>query len=163
MTRRRPRPPSRPVPRVAAPVRAWQPPDATPSGDERELFELAVEAIDPQALRSAFVGKGRDESAQRDEAARPAPRGRQRGQRDEDAPRATLDLHGCDRASALERLARFLAAQPSGGTALVVHGRGEQVLAGVVARFLDRHPRVRENVEAPRRWGGAGARLVTMR
>jgi DNA mismatch repair protein MutS2 len=45
----------------------------------------------------------------------------------------------------------------------VVHGRGEQILAGVVARFLDRHPRVREHVEAPPRWGGAGARLVRLR
>jgi DNA-nicking Smr family endonuclease len=159
MTRRRPRPPSRRVPEVET----WQRPNTLPADEERELLERAVEAIDPQALRSALVGKGRDELARRDEAAPPARRTGRRGQRHEDAPRATLDLHGRDRASALEQLERFLAAQPNGAKALVVHGRGEQILAGVVTRFLDRHPRVREHVEAPRRWGGAGARWVTMR
>ncbi|HUP25857.1 MAG TPA: Smr/MutS family protein [Thermoanaerobaculia bacterium] len=157
MTRRRPRPPSRPVPKVET----WQRPEALPADEERVLFERAVEAIDGRVLRSPLVGKGGDESAAGEAAPRSSRRVARRAK--EEAPPATLDLHGCDRTTALERLARFLAAQPRGGTALVIHGRGHQILANAVARFLDRHSGVGEHVEAPPRWGGPGARLVTMR
>jgi DNA-nicking Smr family endonuclease len=158
MTRRRPRPPSRPVPRVTT----WQAPEPSRTDEERELFERAVEAVDDRVLRSPLVGKGGDESmALPTQVAAPSPRRARR--RSEEEPPSALDLHGCDRVTAVERLTRFLAARPPGTTALVVHGRGEQILAGVVTRFLDRHPRVLDHAEAPRRWGGAGARLVRLR
>jgi hypothetical protein len=144
--------------------------NTTPAGEaERELFARAVEALDHCAVGAALTGKG--DAAAEGGIGHPRARPPSRAARTTRAPaRArentrppTLDLHGCDRITALDRLARFVAALPRGAEALVVHGRGERILAAAVAAFLERDARVLEHKEAPRRWGGSGARLVRMR
>jgi DNA-nicking Smr family endonuclease len=87
--------------------------------------------------------------------------------RAEDAIPARLDLHGCDRGVALERLRAFLGevarCSPPPELVLVIHGKGERVLARTVRDALDADPRVAEHVAAPRRLGGEGARVARIR
>jgi hypothetical protein len=136
---------------------------------ERDLFARAVEALDDRSVGAALTGKG--DAAAEGGSAHPGARPPSRAARTTRAPARerettrppTIDLHGCDRITALDRLARFVAGLPRGAEALVVHGRGERILAAAVAAFLDRDARVLEYHEAPRRWGGGGARLVRMR
>jgi hypothetical protein len=135
---------------------------------ERELFARAVDALDERSVGAALTGKGdAAEGGSAHPGARPPSRGarktREPARERETARPPALDLHGCDRLTALDRLARFVAALPRGAEALVVHGRGERILAAAVAAFLERDPRILEHQEAPRRWGGSGARLVRMR
>ena len=74
-----------------------------------------------------------------------------------------VDLHGLERAAALGALARFVREAPSGALALVIHGKGQGILARAVREALDRSPRVAEHVEAPVRLGGRGARVIRLR
>ena len=146
------------LPREAAARRAARDTGVSPDG---ELFERAVASLDPQTVGAVLEQK---EPAPGGEVAKPVPprRHRRRAASDNDAPPA-IDLHRLDRATALERLARYLAAQPRGSVVLVVHGRGEMILANAVARFLDLDRSVAEHETAPPRWGGAGARIVRLR
>jgi dsDNA-specific endonuclease/ATPase MutS2 len=132
--------------------------DARKRSADRALFEEAVER-----LRSTPP-----EKAETDETVAPgaARRGRftKRAARGELEPDAKIDLHGLDRDTATARLRSFLSSV--GGEAevlLVVHGRGEGILAAAAVVELDQHPRVAEHLPAPGKWGGAGARLVRLR
>jgi len=75
---------------------------------------------------------------------------------------ATIDLHGCDRERALRRLRAFLA-RTATEVVLVIHGRGEGILAATARGELERHPAVLEHRPAPPALGGAGARLARLR
>ncbi|HVS15124.1 MAG TPA: Smr/MutS family protein [Thermoanaerobaculia bacterium] len=87
--------------------------------------------------------------------------------RRETAIPARLDLHGCDRNDAVERLRGFLREvarrRPAPELVLVIHGKGARVLARAVRDVLDADPRVAEHVQAPRRLGGEGARVARLR
>jgi DNA-nicking Smr family endonuclease len=46
---------------------------------------------------------------------------------------------------------------------LVIHGKGERILAHAVRELLEADPRVAEHLPAPRQLGGEGARVVRLR
>jgi DNA-nicking Smr family endonuclease len=130
---------------------------------DRALFEQAVARLGAAPLDKAedeLAGIGSERTA---EAGRRA-RFTKRAGRGEVEPDATIDLHGLDRDAATHRLRTFLSGSSREvEVVLVVHGRGEGILAAAAEAELDRHPRVAEHLSAPRRLGGAGARLARLR
>lgn len=81
-------------------------------------------------------------------------------------PQATLDLHGLDRVSALQRLDQFLQLARRRGLIkiLVIHGKGlhssaEQVLKTQVFQWASMQKGIKLR-KAPLKWGGGGASLV---
>ena len=157
MPKRRDRPPELPSPRAGRDRAA-----------DRALFERALETLDHASDESgrARLGYGPAEEKDREveTSARVDRRARfaRRVARDEVEPAAVLDLHGLDRATATDRLRRFLSTAP-GEAVLVVHGRGLGILEAAAVAELDRHPRVGEHLPAPGRLGGSGARLARLR
>jgi DNA-nicking Smr family endonuclease len=130
---------------------------ATERAADRALFEQELERLESQPPDKLDASEP-DEARSTARGARFA----RRVARSEVDPEAVLDLHGLDRETAAARLRRFLS-DARAETVLVVHGRGEGILAAVAIDQLDRHPRVAEHVVAPGRWGGAGARLARLR
>jgi DNA-nicking Smr family endonuclease len=125
---------------------------------DRALFERALANLDA----SGPEGPGDRESAGEAENERRA-RFSRRVARGEVEPAARLDLHGLDRATAVDRLRRFLAAALPGEAVLVIHGKGRGILEAAVRAELEGNPRVAEHLTAPRGLGGTGARLVRLR
>jgi DNA-nicking Smr family endonuclease len=84
---------------------------------------------------------------------------------------AQLDLHGMNRAGALEAAAEFLRRSSARGLRCVriVHGKGlgsknrEPVLKAKLAKWLPRRDEVLACCQAPAAHGGAGAALVLLR
>jgi DNA-nicking Smr family endonuclease len=103
----------------------------------------------------------------------PEPRGPQpaparlvkRVMRGEEKPAFTLDLHGDSADVATDRLVHFLAEMHERGTRLllVIHGKGEGILANRVERVLDDQDCVAHHFTAPSHLGGAGARVIQLR
>ena len=140
---------------------------AEPRSAERELFERALAELEELRSEDVLRAKAGTESP----STPPAEAGRRPrlGRRLRAQPEVDerIDLHGCDRAAAGERLGAFLGELARRGSppelVLVIHGKGERVLARAVRDALDADPRVAEHVVAPRRLGGEGARVARLR
>jgi DNA-nicking Smr family endonuclease len=130
----------------------------TQEESERALFLEAIGQVDGAAV-------ARTKAEPEGGATKAARRFARRVARGDIEPGNVLDLHGDDRLRALERLKRFLDAEAAARTevVLVVHGKGQGILASEVAAALDEHGQVLEHVEAPAQQGGAGARVVRLR
>jgi len=114
----------------------------------------------------------RDQLPPEAESASAQPRRSRQLRRGRLAPEAELDLHGCDRASALTRLGHFLDNARFHGLrcVLVITGRGNRsaegpVLRDAVERYLagPGSEQVLEWDRAPRQHGGDGALVLFLR
>ncbi|WP_095277468.1 Smr/MutS family protein [Helicobacter sp. 11S02629-2] len=73
-----------------------------------------------------------------------------------------LDLHGLTQEEALEAMDSFMSNALLAGfnEVLIVHGKGNKILAGLVTNYLDKSPYVKGFVNAPFNLGGSGGKLV---
>lgn len=132
-----------------------------PNPDEqhdRELFEQAMVKLDSAALKTALREKG-SSPAQSNHGAR-FVRSLERGTV---GPTSTIDLHGHDRQQAGLRLASFIAQRSPAEVVLIIHGKGDGILARLVDEFLDGSNRIAEHLAAPARLGGQGARVARLK
>ena len=76
---------------------------------------------------------------------------------------ATIDFHGDNVASALERIHHHLTSHPHNHICLLIHGKGlnsGSILKKAILDFITHHPRCYGYLPAPRDRGGSGATLV---
>lgn len=134
----------------------------SPPPRDAALFQDAVGELEGMSREELAAAKSDNAFPQRRSAPDRLRRDVRRGGIE---PVATLDLHGLDRRTALARVRRFLRTQaaPDPRLVLIVHGRGTEVLAEAVSRELERNRLVAEHFPAPRRLGGAGARVARLK
>jgi DNA-nicking Smr family endonuclease len=153
-------------PRRVAPRRAPPAPEPLQTRrDERAVLEESVAG--PLSLDDA-LDSGEEIVYLRDGLSRETLRRLRRGHW---VVQDSLDLHGMNRAEALEQVSAFLRASAARGLRCVriVHGKGlgshnrEPVLKNLMRKLLPRRDEVIACCQAPAAHGGGGAALVLLR